>query len=148
MLGWGVNLHGQLGLGPSSVSSFIPEPQSIPFFDAHQCTQVACSLTHSLFLLIDGSVYSAGNNEYSQLGREGRTTIPGTIFILKDDISTVNFSLYFLEKVNFPRDDLAVQITCGQFFSVCLTGDGKVLLWGSLNGKINEGDGFFFEKPT
>lgn len=76
MFGWGVNSHGQLGLGPST-TSFIPTPQRIPFFNDHTCLQVACSLTHSIFLLDDGNVYSAGNNEYSQLGREGRTTVPG-----------------------------------------------------------------------
>lgn len=77
MLGWGVNAHGQLGLGASAVTSFIPTPQRIPFFNDHLCIQVSCSLTHSVFLLQDGSVYTTGNNEYSQLGREGRTTVPG-----------------------------------------------------------------------
>jgi E3 ubiquitin-protein ligase HERC4 len=77
MLGWGINSHGQLGLGPSAVTNFIPTPQRIGFFNDHLCTQVACSLTHSVFLLHDGSVYTTGNNEYSQLGREGRTTVPG-----------------------------------------------------------------------
>lgn len=77
MLAWGVNAHGQLGLGPSALASFIPTPQRIAFFNDRLCTQVACSLTHSVFLLNDGTVYTAGNNEYSQLGREGRTTVPG-----------------------------------------------------------------------
>jgi E3 ubiquitin-protein ligase HERC4 len=79
MFGWGVNSHGQIGIGPSSITSFVPTPKSIPFFNDNTCIQVACSLTHTIFLLDDGSVYSAGNNEYSQLGREGRTTIPGRI---------------------------------------------------------------------
>ncbi len=79
MFGWGVNSHGQLGLGPSAIASFIPIPKSIPFFNDCTCIQVACSLTHSLFLLDDGSVHSAGNNEYLQLGREGRAEIPGSI---------------------------------------------------------------------
>jgi E3 ubiquitin-protein ligase HERC4 len=77
MLGWGINAHGQIGLGPSAVTNYIPTPQRISFFNDHLCTQVACSLTHSVFLLHDGSIYTAGNNEYSQLGREGRTTVPG-----------------------------------------------------------------------
>ena len=79
MLGWGVNSHGQLGLGSSAITSFIPAPKSIPFFTDNTCIQAACSLTHSLFLLSDGSVYSAGNNEYLQLGREGRTETPGEV---------------------------------------------------------------------
>jgi E3 ubiquitin-protein ligase HERC4 len=77
MLGWGINAHGQLGLGSSSISNFIPTPQRIGFCNDHLCIQVACSLTHTVFLLHDGSVYTAGNNEYSQLGREGRTSVPG-----------------------------------------------------------------------
>ena len=77
MFGWGVNSHGQLGLGPSSLSTFIPTADRITFFNDYTCIQVACSLTHSLFLLNDGSVFSAGNNEYSQLGREGKGTVPG-----------------------------------------------------------------------
>lgn len=80
MFAWGINAHGQLGLGPSAVTNFIPTPQRISFFNDYICKQVACSLTHSIFLLQDGSVFTAGNNEYSQLGREGRTSIPGKIF--------------------------------------------------------------------
>jgi alpha-tubulin suppressor-like RCC1 family protein len=79
MLGWGVNSHGQLGLGTAAITSLIPTPQRIPFFNDHLCVQVACSLTHSVFLLHDRSIYSAGNNEFSQLGREGRMSVPGEI---------------------------------------------------------------------
>ncbi|CAM4858154.1 unnamed protein product [Rotaria socialis] len=127
MLGWGVNSHGQLGLGPASLASFISVPRLIPFFDDHICIQVACSLTHSLFLLCDGTVCSAGNNEYSQLGREGRTTIP--------------------EKVILPQSEDAVQIACGQYFSMCLTSNGNIVVWGSISGKITNDDGFFYSKP-
>ncbi|CAF4670522.1 unnamed protein product, partial [Rotaria magnacalcarata] len=127
MLGWGVNSHGQLGLGPASLASFISVPQPVPFFDDHICIQVACSLTHSLFLLCDGTVCSAGNNEYSQLGREGRTTIP--------------------EKVILPQSEDAVQIACGQYFSMCLTLNGNIVVWGSISGKITNDDGLFYSKP-
>ncbi|CAF1039515.1 unnamed protein product [Rotaria sordida] len=127
MLGWGINAHGQLGLGPSAVTSFIPTPQRIQFFNDYTCIQVACSLTHSVFLLDDGSVYTAGNNEYSQLGREGRTTVP--------------------EKVILPQQVNAVQVACGQHFSVCLTTNGKIVIWGSISGKVTNDDGFFYERP-
>lgn len=96
MLGWGVNSHGQLGLGPSSLASFVSMPQRIPFFNDQYCIQVACSLTHSLFLLHDGAVYSAGNNEYSQLGREGRATVPGKIVTQRNKIKLFNISFVYL----------------------------------------------------
>lgn len=127
MFGWGVNSHGQLGLGSSAISSFIPKPQPIDFFTDYTCIQVACSLTHSLFLINDGSIYSSGNNEYSQLGREGRTTLP--------------------EKVYLPDNAEGVQVACGQHFSACLTTTGKIIIWGSISGKISNDDGLFFQKP-
>ena len=147
MFGWGVNSHGQLGLGPSSITSFISKPTSIDCFTDRTCIQIACSLTHSLFLINDGSIYSAGNNDYSQLGRQGRTTIPGkfaSVRILSD------FELYlfvFADKVNLPENTDGVQVACGQHFSACLTTTGKIIIWGSVSGKITNDDGLFFEKP-
>ncbi|UJR38108.1 hypothetical protein I4U23_030788 [Adineta vaga] len=127
MFAWGVNSYGQLGLGSSSLSTFIPTPQRITFFNDYTCIQVACSLTHSLFLLSDGSIYSAGNNEYSQLGREGKGTVP--------------------EKVFLPKNEEGVQVACGQQFSVCLTTNGKIVLWGSISGKATDDDELYFVKP-
>ncbi|CAF1021817.1 unnamed protein product [Adineta steineri] len=127
MLGWGINAHGQLGLGPSAPTSFIPTPQRIPFFNDRTCVQVSCSLAHSVFLLADGSVYTAGNNEYLQLGRDGRASVP--------------------EKVILPQNDDVVQVACGQHFSVCLTGNGKIVVWGSISGKVTNDDGLVYQKP-
>ncbi|CAF4157074.1 unnamed protein product [Rotaria sp. Silwood2] len=146
MFGWGVNSHGQLGLGPSSVTSFVSIPQRIPFFNDHTCIQVTCSLTHSLFLLHDGTVYSAGNNEYSQLGREGRTTIPGK-YLIKLNEFTFFHCYYYLEKVILPQNDEGVQIACGQYFSMCLTTTGRIVIWGSISGKITNDDGLFYNIP-
>ena len=151
MFGWGVNSHGQLGLGPSSASSFISVPERIAFFNNCTCIQVACSLTHSLFLLDDGDVYSAGNNEYSQLGREGRTTIPGKI----EQEETMLFFLlflyfyyyYYLGKVTLPSNEEGVQVACGQNFSTCLTSNGRVVIWGSISGKVTD-DGFLYSGPA
>lgn len=79
MLGWGVNSNGQIGLGIAAVCSFIATPKLIPMFNEYHCIQMTCSLTHSIFLLNDGTVRTSGNNDYKQLGREGRTTMPGRI---------------------------------------------------------------------
>lgn len=47
-----------------------------------------------------------------------------------------------------PPNDEGVQVACGQHFSMCLTTAGKIVIWGSLNGKTNSDDGFFYEKPV
>ncbi|CAF0974051.1 unnamed protein product [Adineta ricciae] len=127
MFGWGVNSHGQLGLGPSFLSTFIATPERITFFNDCTCIQVACSLTHSLFLLSDGSVFSAGNNEYSQLGREGKGTVP--------------------ERVYLPKNEDGVQVACGERFSMCLTTNGKIVIWGSVSGRVKKDDELYFSKP-
>lgn len=142
MLGWGVNSHGQLGLGPSLISSHVPKPKLIPFFNKNICIQVSCSLTHSIYLLNDGSVYSSGNNDYLQLGREGRTSIPG-----KNRSSDSLNAGFHLEKVTLPENEDGAQVACGQHFAACLTVTGKIAIWGSLSGKTTNDDGLFFNRP-
>ena len=142
MLGWGVNSYGQLGLGASLISSLIPKPKLIPFFNKNTCIQVSSSLIHSLFLLNDGSVYSSGNNDYSQLGREGRTSIPGKI-----ELNNLMSTGFHVERVILPENEDGAQVACGQHFSACLTVSGKIAIWGSLSGKTTNDDGLFFNKP-
>jgi alpha-tubulin suppressor-like RCC1 family protein len=54
---------------------------------------------------------------------------------------------YYSERVPLPPNDDAVQVACGQNFSVCLTTSGKIVIWGSVNGKTEHDDGYFFSKP-
>ncbi len=45
------------------------------------------------------------------------------------------------------QTDDGVQVACGQYFSGCLTANGKIIIWGSVSGKITNDDGLFFSKP-
>jgi hypothetical protein len=54
---------------------------------------------------------------------------------------------YYLERVILPPNEEGVQVACGQYFSVCLTTNGRIVIWGSINGKITNDDGFFYHKP-
>jgi alpha-tubulin suppressor-like RCC1 family protein len=55
--------------------------------------------------------------------------------------------LYILEKVILPQNDEGVQVACGQHFSLCLTSNGKIVVWGSVSGKITNDDDLFYNKP-
>jgi alpha-tubulin suppressor-like RCC1 family protein len=52
-----------------------------------------------------------------------------------------------LERVILPQNDDAVQVACGQHFSMCLTSNGKVVVWGSISGRVTNDDGFFYQRP-
>jgi alpha-tubulin suppressor-like RCC1 family protein len=57
------------------------------------------------------------------------------------------FVVLYLERVILPQNDNGVQVACGQNFSICLTSNGKIVIWGSISGKTTNDDGFFYEKP-
>ncbi len=40
-----------------------------------------------------------------------------------------------------------VQVACGQHFTLCLTLNGKIVIWGSISGKTTNDDGFFYQRP-
>jgi alpha-tubulin suppressor-like RCC1 family protein len=52
-----------------------------------------------------------------------------------------------LEKVILPQNDDALQVACGQHFSICLTSNGKIVVWGSISGRVTNDDGFFYQRP-
>jgi alpha-tubulin suppressor-like RCC1 family protein len=54
----------------------------------------------------------------------------------------------FLEKLPLPAGEEGVQVACGQLFSLCLTLNGRIIIWGSLDGNVSKDNGFFYEKPT
>ncbi|CAF0994212.1 unnamed protein product, partial [Didymodactylos carnosus] len=111
MLCFGVASNGQLGLG-SNPAGFIATPQRNKFFDDKTCIQVACTLTHSCFLMDDGNVYSCGNNEYSQLGREGRNYVPGTGFSQQKSFLKDNGTVYSFGANNVGQLGLGNTIDC------------------------------------
>eukprot|EP01103_Thecamoeba_quadrilineata_P018022 TRINITY_DN664_c0_g1_i2.p1 TRINITY_DN664_c0_g1~~TRINITY_DN664_c0_g1_i2.p1 ORF type:complete len:462 (-),score=52.71 TRINITY_DN664_c0_g1_i2:38-1423(-) len=62
---WGRNISGQLGLG---TTQGIPTPTLVPWPTSREVAAIACGVSHSLALCMDGRCYSWGFNEYGQLG--------------------------------------------------------------------------------
>ena len=54
---------------------------------------------------------------------------------------------FSVEKVILPQNDDGAQVACGQHFSLCLTVNGKIVIWGSLSGKTTNDDGMFYARP-
>ena len=65
MFGWGSNDYGQLGLGTEN--RFVKNPKIID--RTNEVLWIAVGLRHTLYLTKSRNVYSCGNNDYGQLGK-------------------------------------------------------------------------------
>lgn len=63
---WGLNSHGQLGLGKEVSLQYTPVLVSA--LTGVAVTQISAGATHTLFLTLPGLVYCCGANKFGQLG--------------------------------------------------------------------------------
>ncbi|EGC32668.1 hypothetical protein DICPUDRAFT_56953 [Dictyostelium purpureum] len=84
---------------------------------------VACGLNHTVFSLVDGCVYSMGDNKHFQLG-----------YVSKED-EEMEYRPRLIESLNLPKKQLEQRytniksISCGSNFSVCVK-QGNIYTWG------------------
>ncbi|XP_018666987.2 putative E3 ubiquitin-protein ligase HERC4 [Ciona intestinalis] len=116
--GWGGNDKDQLGWTDGNC---YPSPKKIKSL-SNKIVQVACGHSHSLFLGSNGALWSAGNNNYGQLG-------------FGDKSSTELRPLISLKGIPFS------QISAGFWHSFCVTHSGAVFCWGrNDNGQLGLAD--------
>ncbi|KAK5904604.1 hypothetical protein CesoFtcFv8_006147 [Champsocephalus esox] len=109
---WGLNSHGQLGLGKEVSLQFVPD--LVRALTGVAVTQVTAGATHSLFLTLPGLVYCCGANTSGQLGLN-RVDEKG------------RFNICMVPALR----PLGVSfIRCGEAHSAVLTKDGKVFTFG------------------
>ncbi|XP_065221289.1 probable E3 ubiquitin-protein ligase HERC4 isoform X2 [Planococcus citri] len=119
--GWGNTVDGELGLGGIE-ENHILEPREVTFHDSENIKHVACGEHHSLVLTCNGMVYSCGNNDYGQLGR--------------DKSRTKKF-----HKVSGLDVHNIINIACGEHHSIAVNEWGQVFSWGSnLHGQLGFSD--------
>ncbi|XP_052538672.1 probable E3 ubiquitin-protein ligase HERC4 [Tympanuchus pallidicinctus] len=63
---WGLNSHGQLGVG--SQDPLITKPQLVKGLQGIPIAQIAAGGAHSVVVSLSGAVYSWGKNDFGQLG--------------------------------------------------------------------------------
>ncbi|KAM6931735.1 putative E3 ubiquitin-protein ligase HERC4 [Lycodopsis pacificus] len=109
---WGLNSHGQLGLGKEVVLQYIPD--LVCALSGVAVTHISAGATHSLFLTLPGLVYCCGANKSGQLGLN-RVDEKG------------RFNICMVPALR----PLGVSfISCGEAHSAVLTKDGKVFTFG------------------
>ncbi len=155
---WGSNARGRLGLGKGTQKegAFCARgcggilvttpfffckgtPVRIPrtSFLHHRVMSVGCGLHHSVFLLDNGTVYSAGCNEHGQLGR---TKVGGCCgFGPQPAAAAANNAVQGFrmlgsslepEPVTLPFKASVVRVACGRHHVLALTTTGQLLAWG------------------
>ncbi|XP_071760841.1 putative E3 ubiquitin-protein ligase HERC4 [Centroberyx gerrardi] len=119
---WGLNSHGQLGLGKEV--SLQPTPTMVLSLTGIAVTQISAGGAHTLVLTLPGLVYCCGANKAGQLGlnrvdEKGRFNI-----CMVPALRPLGVSL----------------ISCGEAHSAVLTKDGKVFTFGEgSQGQLGHG---------
>ncbi|XP_034237400.1 probable E3 ubiquitin-protein ligase HERC4 [Thrips palmi] len=109
---WGNTTNGELGLGGIEESHILsPRELLLPSHEDINIQDVVCGESHTLMLTAKGEVFSCGNNDHGQLGRELHRTRPQLITSLSD---------YSIQMV-----------ACGGSHSVAVTKWGQIFSWGS-----------------
>ncbi|KAM3615329.1 uncharacterized protein V6R79_000330 [Siganus canaliculatus] len=109
---WGLNSHGQLGLGREVLLQ--EKPDLVCALTGVAVTQVAAGDSHTLFLTLPGLVYCCGANKSGQLG-VNRTDEKGRFNIcMVPALRALGVSF----------------ISCGEAHSAVLTKDGEVFTFG------------------
>ncbi|XP_029923261.1 probable E3 ubiquitin-protein ligase HERC6 [Myripristis murdjan] len=109
---WGLNSHGQLGLGKEV--SLQPTPELVLSLTGVAVTQISAGGSHTLILTLPGLVYCCGANKAGQLGLN-RVDEKG------------RFNICVVPALR----PLGVSfISCGEAHSAVLTKDGKVFTFG------------------
>ena len=121
--GWGNNKNSQLGWKESALYA---NPKLVKSIQSHKISMVACGNEHSLFLGFNGSLWSAGKNDYGQLGIGNNNSFSDSA-----DLSLIGS----LQGIPFQ------QITAGAWHSFAVTVSGTVFGWGRNNhGQLGLGD--------
>ncbi|KAK4532329.1 hypothetical protein CCYA_CCYA11G3186 [Cyanidiococcus yangmingshanensis] len=119
----GRNTCGELGIG--TPRRFAPVFMPVVFSKGGRCVGAACGRTHTLFLMENGDVYASGANDAGQLGIGSRgtgssgSTVPAAVTPIR---------LTHLVEIMGVR---AIQVACGEQFSLVLADDGSLYAFGT-----------------
>jgi alpha-tubulin suppressor-like RCC1 family protein len=111
---WGSNAYGQLGVGSAMTTS---HPSPVQFFAGlGRMRSVAAGAHFTSALLVDGTVFCAGENTHGQLGNGTTTFNPSPVQV----------------RLTTPQPLLeVVQIAAGDHHACALLRDGTVRCWGA-----------------
>ncbi|CAH8660627.1 unnamed protein product [Schistosoma rodhaini] len=121
LFAWGSCEEGQLTLDKNDAYQILI-PKALDVRNLPTLIQITCGYTHTVFLTIDGEVYSCGCNEFQQLGH--------------------GQSGGQLAKVVALEHYRIISVACGAYHNAAITYNGLLFTWGcNSNGQLGrEGD--------
>jgi alpha-tubulin suppressor-like RCC1 family protein len=129
VMSWGRNTSGQLGVNSSASPITTPGTVVTGTGDLTNVTDIAAGMSHSLFLLGDGTVWACGYNHFGQLGVGAGDTNNRNVAVQVAGLTGT-----------------AIQVAAGFDHSLALiedapgSGKGTVLAWGLNNyGQLGNG---------
>ena len=128
LYGWGSNEFGQLGNNNASGLNTVLTPLKNTDIDIGEIVDVKCGKNHTLILTANQEVYSCGDNQYGQLGREKMGKYPEAPE--KIDIGGI------------------VRIECGTNHSICSDMYDVYIFGHNFYGQLGFGDGNDRDTPT
>lgn len=159
---WGFAWTGQLGHDLDVQTYAVKEPRMVESLKRYKVEQVACGRDFACCLTSNGDVFVWGDYFDTRVPKKLQIEkisqiASGEVHVLL--LSTDRKNLWSLGdnscgKLGHPRDQLAtskdpikvplsinqciIKVQCGDSCSAVLTKDGKLILWGSLSGKLEE----------
>lgn len=108
---WGKNKKGELSLG--SHTETISTPQPVKCIATLEVTQLSSSGHHSALVTASGSLFLCGSGLHGKLG-----------------VETQHPNVLRFTRLQLQEDFRVKQVACGDYHTLCLLQDGRVLSWG------------------
>lgn len=116
-LGWGYNADGQLGVG-----TFMNQPTPQTLTSAPDATGISGGFFFTVFQKSNGTVFTAGDNEFGQLGTGTEGSPDQSMPVQVPGLANV------------------IQVSGGGYHSAALRSDGTVMSWGfNFDGEMGNG---------
>ena len=141
---WGSsNDHGELCISSENKSDDFDTPQKITLPSDCHIVQASCGDRHSLLLTSKGEVYSAGDDKWTQLGKDAEP------WVKNKENTNGETDPNNLTKAQLIADLPVQQVGCGSQHSVVLVRDGTLFSFGyNMYGQLGHHNFCTFAPPS
>jgi alpha-tubulin suppressor-like RCC1 family protein len=116
---WGENVYGVIGNGLQDIEIF--KPKLNEYLLDLNIIDMSCGYYHTIVLTSSGDVYAWGHNQFGQIGNGSN-----------DECHSIP------HKMNDSMSEKFKSVSCGEYYSIALSIDGRVFCCGTRDGITSE----------